>query len=1206
MAKHALVIGITQYDYPYNFQSLTKPIKDAEAVARLLEERGGFQKVTRLPEGWNYEQGCPQVAADRVTSEQFVQALQTFLEEAGRGDAVIYYSGHGFVVPDKLNQRQNRKKGYLVTSDSQIETIAVHGIPFDSLNDFFHSSNLNSLVLLLDCCHAGSYLERDLVEQTLTAFGSQKDYYLMAACRSTEKAYEGEPEQENSVFTAALLEGLAQERADKDGQISCDRLFDFIYKNQKLRNFGQQPIRLGLGGSITLVTYPIENQEPAKLNRQNPYQGLRAFESEQANYFYGRDRVIRELLVRLNKDRFLSVIGPSGSGKSSLVKAGLLPQLKSNRIAESSQWDIESFTPGRHPLTHLQEIFARQHRRNQPYVLFIDQFEEVFTLCENEEERQTFMRLIVDEATNTERLARVIWAMRGDFLDRCAAYPEPATLINSTEPRTYIVPPFSLRELEEAIKKPAERHGVTFEEGLVSQILEDLEGQPGALPLLQYALSQLWQVCVEHSASEQPQLTQKGYKEIGGVKGALNETANNLYQTRSPEDRGFMRDLFMQLVQVEEDQVTRRPISWERLDAIANSSEQAQRVVGLLADQRLLVTDEKNVQVVHEALLSEWVLLRKWIEDNREDIRLSRRLEAYCREWQESFNQAENALLPDAWLAPIEDWVKRTQHQLRLTPLEAEYLQKSIEKRDREAQAKLKQERELREAAEARAKAEAEKAEQEKARAKAEAERAQEAEARAIAQAAKVKAEKQRTRLAIGSGVLGVILITFFGFLQFQLIQRSKAQELIAAAQALKNTNNQIEALMTSIKALDVLKIVNFGKGNSLKKIKEIIDSLRESNRLEYHQSVVLGLSFDSQGKLIASSDENQTIRLWKTNGIPLPLFKGKGHTNWVKNIKFSSDGKMLASASCDETVKIWQIDSTGQATLKNTLTGHKGCVYDVKFSPDNQTIASSGRDGKINLWNRDGNGSPIDMLSPLSLTQGQDYRIYSIDFNRDGSLLASAGYQDGKVNLWKFNQLANKQPISLGQPSDWHQDIVYIVKFCSYQNDTVLASGSQDGKVKLWKIEDEQGKLMGTINVNGDLSTIFGLGFNSTCSILATSSDDESIKLWNINTAKILWNSGHPILEEPLLQAKTLKGHIKTVNRVEFNPKDDRILASVGDDKTIRIWNLEPMTSNSEDKLNEVTLLKNSCTFIRNYIDSHSSLSEINKITKICNQYIQ
>ncbi|HEY9668752.1 MAG TPA: caspase family protein, partial [Coleofasciculaceae cyanobacterium] len=301
MARYALVVGITQYN-SYSFQNLTKPARDAEAVARLLEERGGedgkgFQKIVRLPEVWNDERGCPQVAANSVTKQDLVQGLRMFLEEAGRGEAVIYFSGHGFVVPDDLNQ--NRKQGYLVTSDSNTENIGTHGISFESLNDFFRNSNLNSLVLLLDCCHAGSYLERDLVEQTLTAFGSQKDYYLMAACRSTEKAYEGEPEQENSVFTAALLEGLAQERADKDGQISCDRLFDFIYKNQKLRNFGQQPIRLGLGGSITLVTYPIENKEPAKLNRQNPYQGLRAFDSAQANYFYGRDRVIRELLVRL-------------------------------------------------------------------------------------------------------------------------------------------------------------------------------------------------------------------------------------------------------------------------------------------------------------------------------------------------------------------------------------------------------------------------------------------------------------------------------------------------------------------------------------------------------------------------------------------------------------------------------------------------------------------------------------------------------------------------------------------------------------------------------------------------------------------------------------------------------------------------------------------------------------------------------------------
>src|SRR5919202_1016785 len=1137
MARYALVVGITQYDYPYNFPSLTKPATDAEAMARLLEERGSFQKVTRLPECWNNERGCPQVASDRVSSEHLVQALQTFLEEADRGDALIYFSGHGFVAADKLNQRQNRKKGYLVTSDSQIETIAVRGIPFDSLNNLFRDSNLNSLVLLLDCCHAGSYLERDLVEQTLTAFGSQKDYYLIAACRATEKAYEGEPQQANSIFTEALLEGLAQERADRDGQLSCDRLFDYIYKNRKLKNFGQQPIRLGLGGSITLVTYPIENRELVTLNHQNPYQGLRAFESEQSKYFYGREQAVRELLVRLNKNRFLSVIGPSGSGKSSLVKAGLLPQLRSNRISESSKWGIESFTPGKHPLTPLQEIFARQHRRNQPYVLFIDQFEEVFTLCEHEEERRTFLQLITDEATNAERLARVIVALRGDFLDRCAAYPEPAILINSAEPRTYMVTPLSRAELEEAIEKPAALHGVTFERGLVSQILDDVDNQPGALPLLQYALSQLWWVCVENCSSEQPQLAKKGYEEIGGVKGALNETANNLYQTRSPEDQNFIRDLFVHLVQVEEDKVTRRPTSWERLEAIANSSEQAQRVVGLLADCRLLVTDEKNVQVAHEALLSEWKRLANWIEENRDNIRLSRRLEEACREWVE-FKNSDEALLTGAVLTVIEEWKQKTNP--KLPPLEAEYLKRSIEKRDREIQEQLATERKLREAAEAKA---------------------QEAEARA-------KAEVQKKQIAIGS-MFGLTLLAastlIFG-IKAELNKNRAIQALISEPVQLSATNNQIEALITSVQALNKLHELGEENLSVLNPLRAIIDKVQEHNRL-IHNAPVKVVNFSPDGKIIASASATGTIQLWSRQGKLLKTISDPlGHQDVVWSLEFSPNGEMFASASSDATIKLW--DASGN--LLRIIQGHEGSIYNISFSPDNKTIASASGDGTIRLWNTK-DGTLIKTLNNTGKT-------LHVEFSPDGTKLAFGG-NDNSIKLWN---LENQESIILGRHPNTgkYKGRISFVKF--NRPGTSLASSDYDGNIILWNTKDN--KITNKI-ITKDFVNSISISQNSK--IIAAANADTTIKLWNLD--------GTPI--------KTLQGHRDQVAWVSFLNDGDiktNTIASASDDKTVRLWRV------GDKAIEQKNLLLYTCNFLSDYLESHESVNEKMKETKrICLIYI-
>src|SRR6476646_3754125 len=222
MARYALVIGIAQYRSP--LKNLEKTTADAEAVAQILEKCGDFEKVTRLPARLNPENNVYEMVSRGVTGAELGQALKSFfLERADKSEALIYFTGHGVTVSDHLGQQ----KGYLATSDCIIEAQdneiveQQHGIALDSLNDLIRSSNLSSLVLLLDCCHGGYFLERNLVEQTLTTFSSQKDYYLITACRGFEQAWAIKTEQ-HDVFTGALLKGLAPENAGRDGRISGD------------------------------------------------------------------------------------------------------------------------------------------------------------------------------------------------------------------------------------------------------------------------------------------------------------------------------------------------------------------------------------------------------------------------------------------------------------------------------------------------------------------------------------------------------------------------------------------------------------------------------------------------------------------------------------------------------------------------------------------------------------------------------------------------------------------------------------------------------------------------------------------------------------------------------------------------------------------------------------------------------------------------
>ncbi|NES86943.1 MAG: caspase family protein, partial [Moorea sp. SIO2B7] len=312
MARYALIIGIREYQ---SFNPLPKTTTDAEAVAQLLEKHGNFQEVKRLPARWNQYQNCYEIAARGVTGRELGETLNTFLlKQATKGDALIYFTGHGITVSDNLGQQS----GYLATSDCWLEwdnqriVGQFKGISLDSFNNIIRASNLSSLVVLLDCCHSGHFLEQNLIKQTLTAFNSQQDYYLISASRGFEEAYVGE---EHSIFSGALLQGLSPENAGSDGQISGDRLFDHIQR--KLRQSGQEPIRLGWGSSITLVSYPqVELQKSdITFNQDNPYLGLHAFESEQEQYFCGREQGIRALLERLTNNRFLTIIGPSGCGK---------------------------------------------------------------------------------------------------------------------------------------------------------------------------------------------------------------------------------------------------------------------------------------------------------------------------------------------------------------------------------------------------------------------------------------------------------------------------------------------------------------------------------------------------------------------------------------------------------------------------------------------------------------------------------------------------------------------------------------------------------------------------------------------------------------------------------------------------------------------------------------------------------------------------
>ena len=687
MARYALVVGIAQYD---NFRNLDKAATDAVAIVRLLQVHGQYQ-VEPLPKRLVAAENRWELATDKkLTGKDLGQTLETFLLEQANGhEALLYFAGHGFEVPGL----GSKKKGYLATSDCTSD--GRNAILFSDLNDLIRESSLSSLVVILDCCHAGSFLERTLLESTLTAFKEKKDYYLITACRSFERSREGE---EHGVFTASVLKGLQAENADSEGAVTGDRLFDFVQR--ELRQSGQEPIRSGTGRSITLVTYQPQVKTVTAIVDEHgevicPYQGLQVFTAKQREFFFGRKRIVEAVKQKLEQQPFVPVIGASGSGKSSVVRAGLMPWL------EESGWHIlEPIKPGFEPLAVLRAVFEPFFKRSRSeiqtlhrliandstglssvierlpganrYLLVVDQFEEVFTVCAAEIERQRFIDLITQVTEMRDSRLAVVTTMRADFLEPCLRYPSLHHLIQS---QAVFMPPLTGVDLRDVITEPAKRQGYTIEEALLLKILDDVAKELGFLPLLEFVLTKLW----DKRDCGYRLLTLKQYVKLGGLTGALDIHAERVYHYRdygaeSPYDerniqeQEWIKQIFLQLIRTgggEKDARQRQPKA--KLLAISGDTSEQQEALrelldgecGLISGRLLVIGEDMHeanwVDLAHEALISGWQTFVEWRSKNRDLRRLSDRLEDALREWRK-YPSNHNLMMGGLLAQVIENW----------------------------------------------------------------------------------------------------------------------------------------------------------------------------------------------------------------------------------------------------------------------------------------------------------------------------------------------------------------------------------------------------------------------------------------------------------------------------------------------------------------------------------------------------------------------
>ena len=438
-----------------------------------------------------------------------------------------------------------------------------------------------------------------------------------------------------------------------------------------------------------------------------PYLGLDTFDEKSAHLYFGREADVQRLVEKLKASNFLAVIGASGSGKSSLVRAGLIPALQSNKLPQSNEWSYVILRPGTQPILELaikllnlkgekmgladrsameqelrqkesglyraivQQIASQgvslEQERRRKVVIVVDQFEEIFTLCQDEAERRSFLDNLLYASAAQDNRCVVILTMRADFYHKCLPYEGLAARMSAHQ---YGVGPMSEENLREAIEGPARLVGVKVEPELLDRMIEEVRNQPGSLPLLEYALLEVWK---RRSGKT---MTLIDYQKSGGVKEALAKKAESIFSGMSAERQKIVRRLMLRLTQPGQGtEDTRRRATLSELSSPSDSSSDIEAVVGEFTDARLLTMsrDEREpiVDVSHEALIRGWPKLRNWVDEDRAGLLIQHRLAENAKEWI-SANRDKELLYRGAKLREALDWQKRST--VELSPTEREFL----------------------------------------------------------------------------------------------------------------------------------------------------------------------------------------------------------------------------------------------------------------------------------------------------------------------------------------------------------------------------------------------------------------------------------------------------------------------------------------------------------------------------------------------------